>query len=124
MKIWLEITWQSSHQWLFALLGSLRIKSCSQNFDEIDPMVNFSNILCQALTRIDPQKCKKGSQVISHFELLGSTCVKGNQKHDCEIECRLGIAAIGKTVCSNDEMTEICSKWDLEVADNINQWLL
>jgi len=44
------------------------------------PGVNFTNILCAAFTLIDPQSANNDSQVISHFELLGSVYVKAAQK--------------------------------------------
>ena len=47
--------------------------------------VNFTNILQEAFTRVDP-KSAKDSQVISYFALLGSMRIKAVHKHDNEIE--------------------------------------
>jgi len=50
------------------------------------PGVDFTNMLTQSFYARISQKRKNDSQIISHFALLGSTCIKTLQKHVGEID--------------------------------------
>jgi len=53
---------------------------------KLTPAINFINILRTAFTCAEPKSVQKGSQVVSHFTLLGSTHAKAARKYVGEID--------------------------------------
>jgi len=48
-----------SHQWLFALLGSARVKALSKILMKLTPGVNFINVLHTAFTPVGLKSAKR-----------------------------------------------------------------
>ena len=71
---------QSSHQCLFALLGSAYSKAAGKMLLNLTPGFNFINILCSAFTSADPKSVKKTVRLSIFFMLLGSTSIKAVRK--------------------------------------------
>ncbi len=68
---------------LFSVLGSGQVKALCKTWVKLTPGVNVINILRTAIMLVDR---KNDSQVICHFGLLRSTCVKALRKHVSEID--------------------------------------
>jgi len=62
------------------LLGSVHVKASRKTLAKLTPGVNFANILCAALTLVDPKSVKRIDNLTVFFTLLGSAHVKASPK--------------------------------------------
>jgi len=79
---------KSSHQCLFALLGSTLVKAVSKMLVKSTPSVNFINVPPAAFKCTDLKSAKRYWQLVWILMLLGSSHVKAACKHVGEIDPR------------------------------------
>jgi hypothetical protein len=79
---------QLSHQYLFTLSGSVRVKAVHRTLMKLSPGVNVINVLRATFGPVDPKSVKRYWQLDWILTLFWATCVEAENKYVGEIEPR------------------------------------